>query len=43
MARRAIARVQDTDTSELAQLWGDSPEVAEEWKSQLADLAERLK
>lgn len=43
LARTAIARVQDVEKSELAQLWGDSPVAAKEWKAQLEDLAERLK
>ena len=41
-ARKAIVAVQDTDKSELAQLWSDSEESFAAWQSSLADLARRL-
>jgi hypothetical protein len=43
LAQQAIALVQDTDKSELAQLWSESGELADEWRSSLAELSERLK
>ena len=42
-ARQAIAQVVDTDSSELAQLWMDSAEMATAWRSELANLEQRLK
>ena len=41
-ARRAVAQVRNAATSELAQLWADSDELAAAWNSDLDDLLERL-
>ena len=41
-ARQAIARIRDEELSELAQLWSDSEEAAEEWRAELTDLEQRL-
>jgi len=42
LARKAIAGVQDSTKSELAQLWSESPELLAEWQSGLSDLDQRL-
>ena len=42
LARTAIARVQDSTNSELAELWSESPELLSEWRSSLSDLDGRL-
>ena len=42
LALQAIARVQDLDNSELAQLWSDSEELRDSWVFGLADLKRRL-
>ena len=41
-ARLALANVMDEDRSELAQLWSDSGDLYQEWRSQLNDLSGRL-
>jgi len=41
-ARQAIARIRDEDSSELAQLWSESGDAAEVWRSELTDLEQRL-
>jgi len=42
IAREAVLRVQVLDSSELAQLWSESEELAEAWRASLADLLKRL-
>lgn len=42
-ARKAVVRIQDPDTSELAQLWADSDKLLQQWHKELANLALRLK
>jgi len=42
LARQVIAGVQDSTKSELAQLWLESEEIFDEWKSSLSDLEQRL-
>lgn len=41
-ARAAVNRVQDIETSELAELWSESDEMMEEWRLDLAKLLKRL-
>ena len=41
-AVNAIRLVMDDEVSELAQLWADEPELAEDWRASLEDLLERL-
>ena len=41
-AQRAIELILDTNISELAQLWGDSPELASAWRKDLEGLLHRL-
>ncbi len=41
-ARRAVKLIMDDETSELAQLWADSPELANAWRSDLEGLLDRL-
>ena len=42
LAKRAVLRVLDLKTSELAQLWSDSPETAEMWNAEISHLSSRL-
>ena len=41
-ARQAIVQVQNAESSELAQLWSDSPELLNQWHKDLANLVQRL-
>lgn len=41
-AKKAIERVQNVESSELAQLWSDSDEAMQQWHSELRNLALRL-
>ena len=41
-ARKAIKLVMDGESSELAQLWGDAPELASAWRASLESLMQRL-
>lgn len=41
-ARLALANVMDENRSELAQLWSESEDFYQEWKSHLTDLSGRL-
>lgn len=41
-AVNAIRLIMDDEVSELAQLWADAPELAEDWRASLEDLLERL-
>ena len=41
-ARRVVLNVQDLESSELAQLWSESDDLAEIWAADLSDLLERL-
>ena len=38
----AVKLIMDDEVSELAQLWGDAPELAEDWRASLEDLLQRL-
>ncbi len=42
IARTAVAQVRNAESSELAQLWSDSDEMASLWHAELDDLLERL-
>jgi len=42
LANQVIVRVRDTQHSELAQLWADSPDDFIAWKAELSNLQERL-
>lgn len=42
LAQQVIIRVRDTQYSELAQLWADSPDDFIAWKAELSNLQERL-
>ena len=41
-ARKAIENIKREDSSELAQLWSDSEEMAKAWRTGLNDLLQRL-
>ncbi len=41
-ARAVVKRVQDAETSELAELWSESDEMLQEWHLDLANLLSRL-
>ena len=41
-ARSAISAVRNSESSELAQLWSDSKELADAWEADLGDLLKRL-
>ena len=41
-ARNAISAVRNPESSELAQLWSESEELADIWQADLADLLKRL-
>lgn len=41
-ARKAVAEVKNAESSELAQLWSESDELAEVWHADLRDLLQRL-
>ncbi len=41
-ARSAISAVRNSQSSELAQLWSESKELADAWEADLGDLLERL-
>lgn len=41
-AQAVVKRVQDVETSELAELWSESDEMMEEWHLDLANLLTRL-
>ncbi len=42
ITRRAIENIKEVESSELAQLWSDSDELARAWHADLADLVQRL-
>ena len=42
LARTAVGRVRNSESSELAQLWSDSDEMANLWHAELDNLLERL-
>ena len=41
-ARKAIENIKNVESSELAQLWSESEEMAEVWHTDLGDLLQRL-
>lgn len=41
-ARKAIENIKNVESSELAQLWSESDEMAEVWLADLGDLLQRL-
>ena len=41
-AVNAIRLIMDEEASELAQLWADAPQLAEDWRASLEDLLKRL-
>jgi len=41
-AKKAIALIEDGKKSELAQLWSESGDLADQWRAQLAELSQRL-
>jgi len=42
IARKAIANIKNSESSELAQLWSESEEGAEPWYADLGNLLQRL-
>ena len=42
VAKRAIENINQLESSELAQLWSESDELADVWHADLADLLQRL-
>jgi hypothetical protein len=41
-ARLALANIMDENRSELAQLWSESGDLCQEWRSHLTELSGRL-